>query len=45
MDTSVIEHHSKLRHGGKSIFSEGINDIHKQQMALLSLGLFLPLKI
>lgn len=39
-DTSVREQHSKLLHGGKSIFSEGINDIHKQQMALLSLGLF-----
>lgn len=45
MDTSVREHHSKLQHGGKSIFSEGINDIHKQQMALLSLGLFLRLLI
>lgn len=48
VDTSLrasFQHHSKPQHGSTFMFSEGINDIHKQQMALLSLGLFLLLLI
>lgn len=40
LERAFFQRHSELQRGSAFISSEGINDIHQQQMALLSLGLF-----